>query len=91
MFDEKQIRALENLIFHAKRNSGQATRVANFLLCWWNAQDQGSFVFTEVWGLDSDILRDVLIVFVAFANNQGVYPDALGYEKDFQEIIRRQR
>jgi hypothetical protein len=91
MFNQLERKALENLIKHAKRNSGQAFRVADFLLCWWNAQSQGKFDFTEVWALDGDILEDVITVFVGFASRKGLYADQMGYERDFIEIIRLNR
>lgn len=91
MFNYFERKALENLIGHAKRNSGQAFKVADFLLCWWNAQSQGKFDFTDVWALDADIFHDVIVVFVAFARNKGLYADQMGYESDFLEIIRLNR
>lgn len=91
MFNHEQRVALEQLISHAKRDSGQARRVANFLLCWWNAGTLGSFDFTELWMLDDDILRDVITVFTGFAQHPRLYADALGYEHDMHEIIREHR
>lgn len=91
MFDQKQRGALERLICHAKRDSNQACRVANFLLSWWNAGTLGGFDFTDLWLLDDDIVDDVMIVLVGFAQRPRLYADAMGYERDMHEIIQRHR
>lgn len=91
MFNQDERNALERLIRHAKRDSNQACRVANFLLGWWNARTLGGFDFTELWMLDDDILDDVMTVFMGFAMRPRLYADAMGYEGDFHEIIRRHR
>ena len=70
--------ALERLIAIAQSDTGQARRVADFLLAWWNAGECGGFDLTNLWGVDASIAEDMVIVFgyVARAN---AYPDALGF------------
>ena len=82
-----QAAALKRLIAIAQRDTGQARRVADFLLAWWNAGSCGGFDLTALWGLDSSIAEDMVIVFgyVAGAN---AYPDALGFNAEFQSIVR---
>ena len=79
--------ALERLIAVAQSDTGQARRVADFLLAWWNAGECGGFDLTNLWGVDTSIAEDMVIVFgyVARAN---AYPDALGFNVQFQSIVR---
>ena len=79
--------ALERLIAIAQNDTGQARRVADFLLAWWNAGECGGFDLTNLWGVDASIAEDMVIVFgyVALAN---AYPDALGFNVQFQSIVR---
>ncbi|RWB94982.1 MULTISPECIES: hypothetical protein [unclassified Mesorhizobium] len=86
--DEQE--ALERLIAIAKGESGQCGRVADFLLAWWNAHDCGGFDLTHLWNVDTEIARDMQIVFGLIARRQS-YPDALGYKADFEEIVREWR
>ena len=79
--------ALERLIAIAQSDTGQARRVADFLLAWWNAGECGGFDLTNLWGVDASIAEDMVIVFgyVARAN---AHPDALGFNVQFQSIVR---
>lgn len=56
IISEKERAALERLIGHAKRDSGQSRRVADFLLAWWNAGSCGGFDLTTAWGCDDEIV-----------------------------------
>lgn len=66
--------------------SGGSARVANFILAWWNADEQGGFDLVDLWGCDLEIVRDMQIVFAYIARAQH-YPDVLGYEQQVQRII----
>lgn len=55
--------ALERLLGHAQRDTGQSRRVADFLLAWWNAANCGGFDITTAWGFDEEIAKDVVTVF----------------------------
>jgi hypothetical protein len=79
--------ALDRLIAIAQCDTGQARRVADFLLAWWNAGSCGGFDLTNLWGVDDSIADDMVIVFgyVARAN---AYPDTLGFNAEFQSIVR---
>ena len=83
----EQKAALERLIAIAQSDTGQARRVADFLLAWWNAGECGGFDLTNLWGVDDSIAEDMVIVFgyIARAN---AYPDALGFNVQFQSIVR---
>lgn len=82
--------ALERLIEIARRDTGQSRRVADFLLAWWNAGQCGGFDFTTAWGVDDAIAADMVTVFglIVRVNN---YPDTLGYEAEFNAIVREWR
>jgi hypothetical protein len=82
--------ALERLIQIAQGDTGQSRIVANFLLAWWNAAECGGFDLTDVWGVDAAIAVDMLRVFALLAGSQH-YPDALGYGKHFEAIVRAWR
>lgn len=82
--------ALERLIYIAKADTDQSRRVADFLLAWWNAGSCGSFDLTVLWALDDDITADMTTVFSLIARVRK-YPDSLGYEADFNAIVRAWR
>jgi hypothetical protein len=81
---------LERLIKIAQSNTGHSRRVADFLLAWWNTNGCGAFDLTTLWGLDTPIIEDMTTVFGLIAR-VGCYPDALGYEDDFHQIVEQWR
>ena len=86
----EQKESLERLIAIAQSDTGQSRRVADFLLAWWNAGECGGFDLTNLWGLDASITEDMVIVF-GFVARTHSYPDALGYNQQFQSIVRTWR
>ena len=86
----EQKESLERLIAIAQSDTGQARRVADFLLAWWNAGECGGFDLTNLWGLDRSIADDMVIVFGYVARTHS-YPDVLGYNDQFQSIVRTWR
>ena len=78
--------ALERLVRIAKSDTGQSARVANFLLAWWNAGDNGGFDLTDLWNVDHAIAQDMVSVF-GFVADMRSYPDVLGYEADFRQMV----
>lgn len=90
LLTETEASALERLIAVAKTDTGQAGKIAAFLLAWWNATECGGFDLTDVWGLDTSLQNDVLCVFGALIRARR-YPDTLGYEADFKAIVREWR
>jgi hypothetical protein len=81
---------LQRLIRIALGDSGQSHVVADFLLAWWNADEYGGFDLTDVWAVDVSIAEDILMVFEQIVHSRN-YPDALGYEKQFQTIAHQWR
>lgn len=86
----QQKAALERLLVIASRGTGQSRRVADFLLAWWNAGTCGGFDFTTMWGCDTAIVNDMVIVF-AYVGHNANYPDTLGYADQFKTIVRAWR
>lgn len=80
----------ERLLKIAQGNTGQSRRVADFLLAWWNPSTCGAYDLTTAWGLDDDIVDDVIAVFrLAFRVNQ--YSDTHGYGPQFEALVREWR
>ncbi|HEY2361237.1 MAG TPA: hypothetical protein VGK36_08985 [Candidatus Angelobacter sp.] len=89
--DLKQVdAAVGRLIAIAMSNTGQSRRVANFLLAWWNATDNGGFDLTDMWAVDSSIAQDMVAVFSFVASYQ-VYADRLGYQEQMEAIWEQWR
>jgi hypothetical protein len=80
------IAALDRLIKIAKSDTGQSARVANFLLAWWNARDNGGFDLTDLWNVDRAIADDMEVVFGLISRIHS-YPDRFGYEADFRQMV----
>ena len=83
----EQKASLERLIAIAQSDTGQARRVADFLLAWWNAGSCGGFDLTNLWGVDDSIADDMVIVF-GYVSRANAYPDTLGFNAEFQSIVR---
>jgi hypothetical protein len=84
--NEAQKAALERLITLAKGDSGGSRRAADFLLAWWNSGECGSFDLTNLWGVSPNVAKDMVTVFELISTVHR-YPDSLGYEKDFEQIV----
>ncbi|HEX7921369.1 MAG TPA: hypothetical protein VF583_10480 [Bradyrhizobium sp.] len=85
--------ALTRLIPLAMSNTGQARRVANFLMAWWNGPDLGHFEIADIFGLDVDVANDITTVIGFLGQNDrgAVYIDSLGFAEEMQDIIARWR
>lgn len=88
--DQAERAALDRLITVALRGTGQSRIAADFLLAWWNSSECGAFNPTALWGLDKDISDDVCLIFCAIGS-MAQYPDALGYEEQFNRLVRKWR
>lgn len=82
--------ALNRLLTIARSDTGQARRVADFLLAWWNAGSCGKFDLTTLWGVDTAIAADMVTVF-AFVARVHSYPDKLGFSDQFGAVVRSWR
>lgn len=83
---EAELSALRALLNIAATDTGQARRVANFLLSWWNAISCGGFDLTDLWAVDRAIADHMLTVAGMIARVHE-YPDKLGFRADFERIV----
>ena len=73
--DEPTLAALQRLVKIARSDTGQARRVANFILAWWNADSLGGFDIADLFAVDTKIAADMATVFSWLARqDQAVYP-----------------
>jgi hypothetical protein len=73
--DEPTWTALQRLLKIARSDTGQAKRVADFILAWWNADSLGGFDIADLFALDAKIAADVATVFSWLARqDEAVYP-----------------
>jgi hypothetical protein len=72
--DATQLAALDRLCDLANSDTGQARRIANFLLSWHNAEENGGWDPTDFWNVDEDIAADMLIVLYLVRESHS-YPD----------------
>ncbi len=86
----EQDAALNRLIRIAQRDSGQARKVAAFLLAWWNTETCGGFDLTDLWAVDAAIAKDMITVTQLIAE-VNLYPDSLGCRQPFEDIVRQWR
>jgi hypothetical protein len=54
--------ALERLLRVARKDTGQARRVADFLLAWHNAEENGGWDPVDLWNVDDAIAEDMRTV-----------------------------
>jgi hypothetical protein len=57
---EEVTSALRRLFSIALRDTGQSRRVANFLLAWYNAEENGGWDPVDLWSVDAEIAEDML-------------------------------
>ncbi|MBV8849225.1 MAG: hypothetical protein JOZ16_06530 [Methylobacteriaceae bacterium] len=79
--------ALDPLITVARGDTGSSTRVADFLLAWWNGPELGHFPIIHIANVDAAIAEDMLII-LAFLGQHGVrYADFWGRREDISDLI----
>ena len=85
--DQEGWSALERLLKVARRDTGQAKRVADFLLAWHNAPENGGWDPVDLWSVDAAIADDMLRV-VRLIRESHPYPDGLGFGKEIAVVWR---
>ena len=82
-----EVDALRRLLVLARDDSGQRTRVREFLMAWWNAPRCGGFDVMDVGGLDAELAADLVVVFAMIARIS-LYPSDLSADlvKEFREL-----
>jgi hypothetical protein len=84
--DEKA--AVARLMAIARRDTGQSRRVAAFLLAWHNAEENGGWDPTDLWGLDAEIVVDIVAV-IGLIIGARAYPGDLGFKREIEDIWER--
>jgi hypothetical protein len=79
--------ALERLLLVAQQDTGQARRVANFLLAWHNAEENGGWDPIDLWNVDAAIADDMLTV-MRLIRESHRYPDDLGFRDEIAAVWR---
>lgn len=89
--DVTELSALGRLLQIAQRHSGQSQRVANFLLAWYNAAENGGWDPADLWAVDPEIADDIVSVIGLIRRVDCKYPNDLGFEREIWGIWRRWR
>ena len=79
--------ALERLLRIARQDTGQARRVASFLLAWHNAEENGGWDPVDLWSVDAAIADDMLQV-MRLIRESHRYPGDLGLEEEITAVWR---
>ncbi|MGH9770115.1 MAG: DUF7673 family protein [Candidatus Acidiferrales bacterium] len=82
------LESLARLCAIARRDTGQSLRVADVLLAWHNAPENGGWDPTDLWNVDTAIAADMLTVLGAIRAQRGQYPADVGFETKIQQIWR---
>jgi hypothetical protein len=85
------LEALRRLFAVAGGDSGQARRVADFLLAWHSAEENGGWDPADLWAVDNAIADDMLTVVRLIRQSGGRYPNDLGFETDITAVWRQWR
>lgn len=83
--NQQAYEALGRLLDIARRDTGQSRRVADFLLAWHNAEENGGWDPTDLWNVDTAIADDLLTV-LRFIREFHRYPGDLGFEREIQAV-----
>jgi hypothetical protein len=86
-----ELDALGRLLQIARRDTGQSRRVANFLLAWLNAEENGGWDPADLWSVDAGIADDMVSVISLIRHSGGKYPNDLGFEREISAVWRRWR
>lgn len=80
--------AVDRLLDLARSDTGQARRVASFLMAWWNAGDLGGFDIADLFSLDHAISADMATVFAFLGRHPGaIYVDAFGRREEMEALV----
>jgi hypothetical protein len=67
-------------------STGTSSRVANFLMAWWNARDYGGFDFTDFWMFDDCTRQDCFTVLRFVADNKTYLDELPEYQAKFKRV-----
>src|SRR5712691_8206348 len=77
--------AAGRLLMVASQDTGQARRVADFLLAWHNAGENGGWDPVDFWNVDDDIADDILMV-LGLIRTSHRYPGDMGFRKEIEVV-----
>src|ERR1700679_4110252 len=77
--------ALDRLLRLAESDTGQVRRIADFLLAWHNAAENGGWDVTDLWSVDLSIADDMFTVLHLIRAEQR-YPHDRGFKDEMQRI-----
>lgn len=83
-----ELDALGRLLQVAQRDTGQSRRVANFLLAWYNAEENGGWDPADLWAVDAEIADDIVAVIGLIRRVHGKYPNDLGFKREISAVWR---
>ena len=84
------LEAVARLLEVASKDTGQSRRVADFLLAWHNAAENGGWDPVGLWNVDKAIANDMLTV-LRFLVHEHTYPDGLGFKEEIAAVWLRWR
>ncbi len=82
--------ALERLIAAAMTGSVQGGHIADLLLAWLDADENGGFDLQSLWRIDYALVEDSLRLITWIGHNWR-YPQQLGYADQFKTIRKQWR
>ena len=82
---EAWLPSVTRLMRIAMGDTGQCRRVADFLLAWHNAEENGGWDPTDLWNVDAAIAEDMLTALRLLRMENG-YPSDLGFQKEIDNI-----
>ena len=88
LIDKRTHDALTRLFKIARSDTGQAGRVARFLMACWNANDLGGFDVADLFAVDRAVARDMANVIEFFAEQDtAIYFDAMGFKDEIVAVV----
>ncbi|NRC57299.1 hypothetical protein HK436_29665 [Mesorhizobium sediminum] len=82
--------AFERLLDVARSDTGQAKRVADFILAWWNQASLGRFDLTDLFAVERELAEAMATVFSWLARQpEAVYPTE--YRAEIEALIQAWR
>lgn len=77
--------ALIRLLAIACRDTGQSRRVADFLLAWHNAEENGGWDPTDLWNVDAAVADDMVAVLRLIRESRR-YPGDIGFDGEIHAV-----
>jgi hypothetical protein len=87
---ERGQQALGRLLHIAAGSTGQSRKVADFLLAWHNAEENGGWDPVNLWSVDTAIAADILGV-LHVIHEFHCYPGDLGFDSEITAVWKRWR